>query len=81
MLIISKSGRQLDIKDTISNCELLEVNKTLKKSNGSLKTCHNKHELRKALEEYDADVIDVPSITTERDDSRQLIVDGMGVVQ
>ncbi|KAH3769297.1 hypothetical protein DPMN_170547 [Dreissena polymorpha] len=81
MLIIFKSDRQLDIKDTVSNCELLSVNKTLMKGDGSLKTCHNKHELRKVLEEYDTDVIDVQSITTERDDSRQLIVDGMAVVQ
>ncbi|KAH3842965.1 hypothetical protein DPMN_116471 [Dreissena polymorpha] len=81
MLIISKSDRQLDIKDTVSNCELLSVNKTLMKGAGSLKTCHNKHALRKALEEYDTDLIDVQSITTERDDSRQLIVDRLAVVQ
>ena len=81
MLIISKSDRQIDIKDTVSNCELLSVNKTLMKGDGSLKTCHNKHELRKALEEYDTEVIDVQSITTERDDSIQPSVDGMAVVQ
>ncbi|KAH3738238.1 hypothetical protein DPMN_044868 [Dreissena polymorpha] len=81
MLIISKSDRQLDLKDTVSNCELLSVNKTLIKGDGSLKTCHYKHELRKVLEKDDIDVIDFISITTERGDSRQLIVDGMAVVQ
>ncbi|KAH3772521.1 hypothetical protein DPMN_173861 [Dreissena polymorpha] len=51
------------------------------KGDGSLKTCHNIHDLRKALEKYDKDLIDAQSITTEIDDSRPLIVDGMAVVQ
>ncbi|KAH3852731.1 hypothetical protein DPMN_095248 [Dreissena polymorpha] len=51
------------------------------KGDGSSNTYHSKNDLSKVLKEYDTDVIDVQSITTERDDSRHLIVDGMAVVQ
>ena len=78
LLVIAKSGRDLDLQQAISEYEFCAINAMLMEPNGTLHTCKSKSDLMHELESLDeAHAHEMPSPLSKR----YLIIDGMVVVQ